>query len=702
MPRELRDQIAAGEVIERPANVLKELVENSLDAGSRQVDLRLDNGGQSLIRVADNGAGIARDELELAVTRHATSKISSLDDLWGIASYGFRGEALPSIASVAHLSIKSRPQDREGEDESTPTLPETGHCLIVEHGQILASSPCALSRGTVVEVRDLFANVPARLKFLKNPATELKRAQHWLVRLALARLEVGFSLKAGERETLRFLPGQSLGLRLAQVWPEAIALAMRPFALERGGLKAHGLAAPPKLSLPRADRVLLYVNGRPVTDKRLMAAVREAYKGRLTSRDYPHALLFVELPPSEVDVNVHPAKSEVRFRDESAVFALALAAMRQAIESPIFIGAGASPGQQGPYASPESLPAPEIPAYPGQGYPDKAFPTKAVERHIVQPQGFWGIIDDPGFGLFSAKGKKDAGKNKHNVQDAQGQLDPLPGPGATPWSGFAAPGGKSLALNESARHYGGESWIDKTAQTDYPASLAEAYPAPDSQTQNFAPDSRAFPQADDCGGDNPAQNHSASNSQGQNCSGQNNPGLNYLGQVGESYLVLADASGALVLLDQHAAHERVLYERLRRQGNASQGQCLALALSLDLSACEVSRLHEIRSSLEALGFSFELAHDLLRVLSIPALLGRKDALDFLRESLEGRRENLEALFVSMACKAAVKAGMRLSADEAKALLEQWQNCAEPEHCPHGRPCVLRFAKADLERLFKRR
>lgn len=640
----LRNQIAAGEVVERPASVLKELVENSLDAGARAVDVRLDNGGQSLIRVQDDGCGIPAAELELAITRHATSKITALDDLERIRSYGFRGEALPSIASVSRLRLVSA---AAGE--------EVAHALEVEHGRVTASSPAALHRGTLVEVRDLFANVPARLKFLKSPASEFRRAQDWLSRLALARAEAAFTLSAGEREVLRFLPGQDLRGRLGVIWPGGLVRELLPFDAERHGIRCHGLAAPAGMRQQRADRVLLYVNGRAVTDKRLFAAVREAYKGRLISREYPLAVLFLELPPEEVDVNVHPAKSEVRFRDESAVFSAVLHALRGALDNAVFAGA-----------------APETPAAPEEMTEDAARAAGLPDRAPRRP-GFWGSLDAPRLLRPAADDNADGAPWEAVPSRAPGtgeKTPPLPTPpDSLPRA--AAP------LREAVADFGTPAPTPAAVPTQRPAAAASG-PAAPVAAEGSHPQGAAPREPLAVGG------------------------FSYLGQVADTYLVLRDAQGALVLVDQHAAHERVLHARIAAGGFSGTGQLLALPLELRLDAAERERLQEARPALEHLGFALECAGDVLLARAMPPGLSRREAGAFLREVLAGMRDDLNDIFISMACKAAIKAGQRLTDDEAAGLLAQWLATPGAPTCPHGRPCVLRWDAADLERLFKRR
>ncbi len=619
LPTELRNQIAAGEVIERPAGVVKELAENSLDAGARNVRVVLEQGGQSLILVQDDGCGIAPDELELAVTRHATSKLEDLAGLSAVASYGFRGEALPSIASVSRFTITSV---RDGDDA------ETALCLEVEHGRVTGSRPAALRRGTRVEVRDLFANIPARLKFLKSPATELKRAQDLLFRLALARTDAAFVLETGGRELMRLPAGQRLRERLAAQWPPSVMEGLKPFDGSHQGIRAHGLAAGPEGSRPRADHILFYVNSRPVNDRRLLAAVREAYKGRLTTRDYPQVVLFLEIDPQEVDVNVHPTKSEVRFRDEQAVFSAVLRALNAALrEEDAF---PAPPAPFVPATEPRVPPLRLLP--PREDVPPAGAPRSG--NPAPRPQGFWGAAD------------------------AERSVARAMSPPAGPLRGGAA---------EPAALYSAE--LPKTPPI--PPILAEK---PVRMPGIPALAVRVGPYV-------------------------------LLGQIADCYLILKDEEAdALVLLDQHAAHERVLFARMERGALAGRGRGLMLPLELPLHPAESERLRELDDKAAALGFELQEEDGMLRVRAVPPMFERNDAARFLRELLAGGLDGPEDMLIRAACRAAVKAGQKLGPDEAAWLIEQWLALPAQTRgfCPHGRPCALRFTPEDLEKLFKRR
>ena len=724
LPPELRNQIAAGEVVERPASVLKELVENSLDAQAGQIDVCLENGGQSRISVQDDGSGIPAEDLELAVTRHATSKIACLEDLERILSYGFRGEALPSIASVSRFSITSA---HAGEDGNV-----TAHRVEVEHGLLKSSGPAALYRGTLVEVRDLFSNIPARLKFLKTPSTEFKRAQDWLARLALTRPEVGFSLHSGEREALRFLPGQTLAGRLAILWPRLVVDALRPFDGQRHGIRAHGLAALPNVSQPRGDRILLYVNGRSVTDKRLLAAVREAYKGRMTSRDYPQIVLFVEMDPAEVDVNVHPAKSEVRFRDESAVFSAVLHAVQAALVTSFDVAdaawhdAGAASAGGAARAASES--------------------TTGSTGAGSRPMGFWGRLDNPPLVERPERDDlADAGQWQATAPAAMPSAASAAAYARNPSHGFGQGNGaahvdvSSLEDGPASRYGHNQGWEQAhasqpptgpehgalsfgaaahgQARTGEPSSAAGVFVRPegvnadhgsmgeDCATYGAGPDAGSFgADAGSFGADAAAYTAApyADGESGRDRQPLRVENVEYLGQVADTYLVLRDRAGALLLLDQHAAHERILYARMRRGGFAGSGQLLALPLEMPLHPAERERLFELRGTLESLGFVLETSGNGLEVRGMPPVLSRAEARDFLREALAGRKDDLADMFISMSCKAAIKAGQRLTDDEAAGLLRQWLATDAREYCPHGRPCILRWDAVELEKLFKRR
>lgn len=689
----LRNQIAAGEVVERPASVVKELVENSLDAGATLVEVNLENGGQTLIRVRDNGRGIPPAELELAVTRHATSKIAGMDDLWRIASFGFRGEALPSIASVSRFRMDSAFHD--------PDAGLTGEAAFIriEHGHLAEQGPSGLHRGTVVEVRDLFAALPARLKFLKTPATEQKRAQDLLTRLALARCDVSFVFLAGGREVFRFPAGQTLAGRLAEIWPAGLTRGLLPFDLTRDGLRAHGLAAPPDSAQARPDHILLYVNGRAVSDKILLRAAREAYKGRLLSKEHPRVVLFVDVPPAEVDVNVHPAKSEVRFRDERAVFSIVARAVGAALDN-----AGNA--------------RPVLPDLEAQA--DRARPTASFSPEegrgpsplLPHPPGFWGEADRER--LFRRPAPR-----VFPLPERSEETCPTPDNGLSPDTPYM----------DTPRAHG--LYADKK-DADEPRSIREnaristepravprektAWPASAPATTGLAEEAaeHACPAEPPAGPFRPAESPALTHLEGGRV--RIGPYI-YLGQIAATYLVLReapedgrnDADERLILLDQHAAHERVLVSRLQRRGFSGAGQPLMLPLELSLHPAERERAETIWEDLRTLGFSLSLQGGVqgavLRVEAIPSLLDRRSAEEMLREALDGRKDEcagLDALWAGMACKAAVKAGDRLAPDEAANLVALWLAAENRDFCPHGRPCAVIWNAGDLARLFKRK
>ena len=609
LPPELQNQIAAGEVVERPASVLKELLENSLDAGAVRIHVLVDRGGQGLIQVQDDGAGIARQDLELAVTRHATSKIERPEDLFHILSFGFRGEALPSIASVSRLKLAS-------------ATSETGEAffIAVDAGRIVDQGPAALARGTRVEVRDLFVNVPARLKFLKTTATEGRRCQDVFCRLALTRPDVYFDYAVGSRRVLSMPPVTDLRRRLELIWPESVISSLLRVAHERDGMRLEGVVGAPQSAQGQADRMLLYVNGRPVQDKLLLRAVRDAYQGRVLTREYPQAALFLNLPPGEVDVNVHPAKAEVRFRDQLGVFSFVRRGVLQALD--------------------------ELEARRFSGAPPTR--TGAAGR---ETEGFWPSFD-PG-------------------------PETPPGPYAVPSSGPGRP--KFATLREFQRLF--------EPGADPAGTGGDAAPR---RTEGLTQDGPL----EHLGHLGPLEPLPPDTPLGR-------AGMRYLGQAADSHLVLA-VQGALVLVDQHAAHERVLVRRLQSSARPV-ARTLLQPLEMHLHPSQQSRLEDLWSMFADLGFRLANPRpNLLEVQGVPEHLDPGQARDFLASALDGRALGMEEMWTMMACKTAVKAGQPLSPPEALALLEAWLECPDRAFCPHGRPIMVRLEADALERMFKRR
>ncbi|HRO49600.1 MAG TPA: DNA mismatch repair endonuclease MutL [Hyphomicrobium sp.] len=585
------NRIAAGEVVERPASVVKELVENALDAGAREIEVVTAAGGLSLIRVTDDGIGMDAADLSLAVERHATSKLAS-DDLLAIDTLGFRGEALPSIGSVACLVITSRPRNARDALE-----------IVVDRGTRHALKPAALNPGTRIEVRDLFSATPARLKFLKSERAENLAVSEAVKRLAMAQPHVGFSLTTGERTSLS-LPAcepnaDGLLKRLGRIMGAAFmadAVAVRG---ERDGIGVHGFAGLPTLHRPDAAQQFLFVNGRPVRDKLVTGAVRAAYGDLVPRGRHPLLALFVTLPPSEVDVNVHPAKTEVRFRDGGAVRGLLIGALRHALET-----AGFRASAQGGARTLETLARTGIQT--PTSYPDRDM------AYAVRPSSS-GFAEDR--------------------QAAFGE--------------FAAPAADTSVHEEIA-----------------------------------APDHRARPL-----GAARAQLH-------------------------ETYIV-AETETSVVIVDQHAAHERLVYERLKSalENGGVARQALLIPAVVEVGDEEAAALDEKTSELTELGLVLErFGTGAVAVREVPALLGTSEvdglvkdlAADLLAEgSAAPLRERLEAVASRMACHGSVRAGRRLTGPEMNALLREMEATPFSGQCNHGRPTYVELKRSDIERLFGR-
>ena len=588
LPEEVVNRIAAGEVVERPASVVKELVENALDAGARRIDVTLAGGGRDLILVEDDGCGIPAEELPLALRRHATSKLVD-DALVRITTLGFRGEALPSIAAVARLVITSRPAGAE-----------SAFTLTAEGERLEGPRPAAGGLGTRVEVRDLFRRTPARLKFLRSERAELQAALEVVERLALARPEVGFTFLAEGRRLLELPPAR--GDRLARTLERALALLRRErrddlieFETEREGVRLFGLLGLPTAARTDASAQYLVVNGRPVQDRLLKGALKAAYGDLLAAGRQPVAALFLELPPERVDVNVHPAKIEVRFADAGTVRGLVIGALRRAL---------AEHGQ------------------------------RTAGRIATAALGAF----RPGGGAFTGR-----------------PPSPSPPPGlAEVAASFEAP----LAPLPPAA----------------PPGAIEPDPAPDPQAHPLGA-ARA--------------------------------------QLHDTY-ILAQTQDGLVIVDQHAAHERIVLERLKA-GLAAGGvarQALLLPEVVELRPGEREALLERAGDLLAMGLSVEpFGPGAVLVREVPALLGEQPSGDLVRALARelaslGSTFTLEAAIgrvaATVACHGSVRAGRRLSLAEMNALLRQMERIPGAAQCNHGRPTWIELKRADIERLFARR
>lgn len=580
LPDLLISQIAAGEVVERPASVIKELIENSLDAGARQIDIQIEEGGTRLLRITDEGSGMTAEDLPLALARHATSKIATLDDLERVASYGFRGEALASIAAVARVTITSRP-------------PGQNHAWrIVSPENRL--EPAAHAQGTTIEVADLYFNTPARRKFLKSTATEFAHCDDVVCRMALARPEIGFTL-THNRQSRRRLPAASLAQRIEDLLGKDFPANARHIDNHAGTLRLSGFAALPAYAKTSRDEQFFFVNGRFVRDKLLAHAVREVYADILHGSRHPAFILFLEIDPAAVDVNVHPAKIEVRFRDARSVHQFVFHSLERALAQPI----QAKP--PGAIDAPNPFPVPPYPRQP--------------------PLRFEQTIDNERYFRF--------------VQPTS----------VTEAGSVAAP-------------------------TD-PGLMAATIPPPAEYRLGTA-----------------------------------------IGQLHQLYILAQNREG-LVLVDQHAAHERIVYERLKEQAAAGTPpvQTLLVPVLLAASDKELATAEEAADILAELGFEIAQAGPgQLRVRALPALLAGADIAALIRTLLAdlaeqpSSRQIAEArnrLLATLACHSAIRGKRPLSIPEMDALLRQMEQTGRADQCNHGRPTWIQLTIDELDALFLR-
>ncbi|HEL2958552.1 DNA mismatch repair endonuclease MutL [Stenotrophomonas maltophilia] len=621
LPDILINQIAAGEVVERPASVVKELVENAIDAGASRVDIDLEEGGVRLIRIRDNGSGIAPEQLPLAVSRHATSKIADLDDLESVATLGFRGEALPSIASVSRFTLSSR----RAHDEH-------GSALQIEGGKIGEVTPRAHAPGTTVEVRELFYNVPARRKFLRAERTELGHIEEWLRSLALARPDVELRVSHNGKASRRYKPGDLYSdTRLAETLGEDFANQAVRVDHSGAGLRLHGWIAQPHYSRASADQQYLYVNGRSVRDRSVAHAVKMAYGDVLYHGRQPAYVLFLELDPTRVDVNVHPAKHEVRFRDSRLVHDFVYRTLKDALAD---TRAGMS--------------AQEIGA--GAMHPVDA--AAAPMASTAGASGF-GLVRGPAPGAGSGGG----------------------GGGFSGWRP-QQPLGLQVA--------------------DAPAAYAALYAAPSGAERGAA-----LPPM-------PTENGLPVTSADAGV-----PPLGYaIAQLHGIYILAENAEG-LIVVDMHAAHERIGYERLKNahDGIGLQSQPMLVPITLAVGEREADTAESEADTLAALGFEVTRAGPgSLHVRSIPALLAHAEPEGLLRDVLTDLREHGQSrrvatardeLLSTMACHGAVRANRRLTVPEMNALLRDMEITERSGQCNHGRPTWARFSLAEIDRWFLR-
>lgn len=642
LPEGIINKIAAGEVVERPASVVKELLENSLDAGATRLQIAIENGGRTLIRISDNGSGIPPDEAPLAFAQHATSKIKTIDDLFLISTMGFRGEALASIASVSHTLMMTRVADHD-----------QGIRIEVHDAVVSPSVPCAAPVGTTLEIRDLFYSVPARRKFMRSDSTEFGHIHEMVLRIALPNPQVAISLTHNGRTVLDLPITSDHRARVAAALDQDLHAQLLPIDFDERGIRVTGFAGQPSLARATAKFQYVFLNGRFIRDRSILHALKEAYRGLIEPSSQPVAVLFVQMDPAAFDVNVHPQKTEVRFRDSSGPYSVVLAAVRERL-----LASDLTPGM---VVKPRMNP---------QGYaPPSSLRADSTVANLMTG----------GPSLSSAE------ENRKIIADFFKQA---PAPQTTAPLDFSRP---SPAVPSAA--------LPPLDDHTLVASI----------TQNIPPLSELDPTHAALLGPAPTE---LPNNSAVILAGATGVPSKFI-QLHNTYIVVETPEG-LLILDQHALHERIIYQELldRVTHAPLEGQRLLLPEILPVTPRQQAALEIVQPLLADLGIEVApFDAQTIAVHTFPSLLSKVIPHDFLRELLDkilelgtriSREELLHEVLDMASCKAAVKAGYPLSHDEIAALLARREQTERASNCPHGRPTTLRMTIYDLERQFKRK
>lgn len=649
LPDNLANQIAAGEVVERPASVVKELVENAIDAGGTRIQIDIELGGRRLMRISDDGEGMVRDDAILAFERHATSKISSLEDLGAIATLGFRGEALASIASVAKVELITK----------TDTAPEATR-VVVEGGRLIDVKDAARDRGTTITVRDLFFNTPARRKFMRSEATENYHLTGIVTHYALAHPEIAFTMTNNGREVLRVSPAKDLRERAFQIFGAGLLDSLVPVDGGREFVaKISGYVSAPRERRTTRDAQYFFVNNRFVRDKTISGGLSDGFRSILPHGVYPVAFLFLEIPFEEIDVNVHPAKTEIRFRRGEAVKDVIAEAIRNALANAGVVAETQDREERTDY-------------FPGQV--NEISDSVEIEQSAIQ----------------------------FDFQESEGSFS---GEAFTAMASSATGKAEATAtfVSETSDTTTNTAEIIDVSSADF-EQLAGARSEPVLSEGSFAA-AAGYAEL-------PPVNSAARLARSVEAEQISSSKIQPLGQLHESFIIAVDDEG-LLLIDQHVAHERILFDKFRKSetDRAIESQNLLLPETIDLSPAQAEAFQLIESDLESLGFGLmRLSGRTVAIKSVPTDLPASEARNLFAEILDtieaekrgGAKTTLrDDIAASLACKAAVKINMKLTPEKMRWLIDRLLITTSPTTCPHGRPVILRLSMKDIERGFHR-